>query len=67
MPVIVPLSSIHSIARIKDYGCLKNMIHRIGSKNEYFFQQVLRQNLGWFLHWKTLFLRGFILKTTERA
>ena len=31
------------------------------------FQQVSRQNLGWFLsqHWKTLLLRGFILKLTE--
>ena len=31
--------------------------------------QVLQQNLGWFLseHWDTLFLRGFILKLTERA
>ena len=35
----------------------------------YFFQQFLRQNLRWFLskHWRTLFLRGFILKPTERA
>ena len=33
------------------------------------FQQVLRQNLGWFLslHWKTLFLRSFILNSTEGA
>ena len=34
------------------------------------FQQVLRQNLGWFLskHWKkTRFLRGFILEPTKRA
>ena len=33
------------------------------------FQQVSRQNLGCFLseHWKTLSLRGFILKPTERA
>ena len=33
------------------------------------FQQVLRQNLGWFLsqHWKTLFPRGFILRPAERA
>ena len=31
--------------------------------------QVLLQNLGWFLseHWETPFLRGFILKPTERA
>ena len=33
------------------------------------FQHVLRQNLNWFLsyHWKKIFLRGFILKPTERA
>ena len=33
------------------------------------FQQVLQQNLSWFLswHWKTLFLRGFILKPSERT
>ena len=34
-----------------------------------FFQQVLRQTLSWFLSWhrKILFLRGFILKSIERA
>ena len=33
------------------------------------FRQDLRQNFCWFLsyHWETLFLRGFILKPTERA
>ena len=33
------------------------------------FQQVLRQNLSWFLskHMKALFLTDFILKSTERA
>ena len=33
------------------------------------FQQFLRQNLCQFLsqHWKTLFLRGFIFKPTEKA
>ena len=32
------------------------------------FQQVLRQNLSWFLseHWKALLLGSFILKPTER-
>ena len=46
------------------------MIHQIESKmNGYSFPQVLQQNLGWFLpyHWKMLFLRGFILKPTERV
>ena len=49
------LSSIHSIITYYEIRC--------------FFQQVLRQSLGWFLpqHWKTLFLRGFILKPKERA
>ena len=52
------------------YRCLKNVIHQIDSKNGWLlFQQVLQQNLGQFLseHWKTLFLRGFILNSTERA
>ena len=33
------------------------------------FQQVLLQNMGWFLslHWKIFFLRGFILKLSDRA
>ena len=51
-------------------GCLKNVIHQIDCKNEWCsFQHVLRQNLNWFLsyHWKKIFLRGFILKPTERA
>ena len=40
------IRSIHS--RIKEYRCLKNVIHQIDSKNEW-LQQFLRQNLGWFL------------------
>ena len=28
------ISFIHSITRIKEYRCLKNVIHQIGSKNE---------------------------------
>ena len=38
-------------------------------KNGCSFQQVLRQNLSWFLseHRKTLFLRGFTLNPTEKA
>ena len=48
----------------------KNMIHQIGNKNEWLlFFVTFRQNLSWFLssHSKTLFLRVFILKSTERA
>ena len=43
------LSSINPLSRIKDCVCLKKIIHQIDSKNGYFFQQVLRQNLGWFM------------------
>ena len=52
------------------YRSLKNVIHQIDSKNECcYFQQILWQNLGQFLsqHQKTLLLRGFIFKSTERA
>ena len=37
--------------------------------NGFSFQQVLRQNSGWFLSYqrKTLFVRGFNLKPTETA
>ena len=52
------------------YRCLKTVIDQIDSKmHSCSFQQVLRQNLGWFLsqHWEVLFLRGFILKPTETA
>ena len=41
------------------------------SKNEWLLlpTTVLQQSLGWFLpyHWKMLFLRGLILKPTERV
>ena len=46
------------------------MIHQIDSKNEWLLLSVtLRQNISWFLskHLKTLFLRVFIFKPTERA
>ena len=45
------------------------MIQQIDNKNEWSFQQVLRQNLGWFLaqHWKAIFIRGFILKPSDRV
>ena len=47
-------------------------VHQILQKvemNGCYFQQVLQQNLGWFLseHRKTVFLRGFILKPTQKA
>ena len=32
-----------------EYRCLKNVIHQIEKMNGCFFQEVLRQNLGWFL------------------
>ena len=43
--------SIHyPLSHIKDYRCLKKAIHQIDSKmNGCSFQQVLRQNLSWFL------------------
>ena len=43
----------HSSSREKRDGCL--------------FQQILRQNVTWFYHWKTLLRRAFILKATERS
>ena len=49
------LSSIDSIIT---YRGLENVIHQIDSTNEWLlFQQVLLQNLRWFLsrHWRTLF------------
>ena len=52
------------------YRCLKNVIHQIDSRNGWLLLSAsLRQNLGQFLsqHWKTLFLRGFIFKGTERV
>ena len=57
---------------IKEYRRLKNAIHQL-EKNELLllsaFQQGLWQKLSWFLFYnrKTLFLRGFILKPTERV
>ena len=52
----------------KEYRCLKNFIHQIDKKmNGCFFQQVLRQNLKWFLprDRETFFLKYFILTSTE--
>ena len=46
------LISIHSISRIKEYRCLKNVIHQIDINERLLlsaFQQGLRQNLSWFL------------------
>ena len=43
---------------------------QIDSQNEWLlFSAGFTANLGWFLclHWKTLFLRRFILKPSERA
>ena len=44
------LSSTLSISCIKEYRCLKNVIHQIDSKNEWFLLlESLRQYLDWFL------------------
>ena len=57
---------------IKEYRCLKNVIHQL-EINKWLllsaFQEGFRQKLSWSLssHRKKLFLRGFILKPTERA
>ena len=57
--------------KIKEYRCLNNVIHRL-EINKWLlvsaFQQAFQQKLSWYLssYRKTLFLRGFILKPTER-
>ena len=55
---------------IKEYRCLKNVIHQLDSKNLVApFQQVLPQNLTWFLSLtlETLFLKGFILNSNSNS
>ena len=50
--------------------CLKNVIHQIDSKNDWLLLQTsfaAKSGLVFVLHWKTLFLRGFILRPAERA
>ena len=53
------------------YRCFKNVIHQIDSKNGWFFFSAsftAKFGLVFVLTiWKTLFLRGFIFKPTERA
>ena len=59
-----------SIARIKSTDVWKMWILKQTLKmNGCCFKQDLLQNLGRFLssHWKRLFLKGFVLKPTERA
>ena len=74
--------TFHCHILIKEYRCLKNVIHQImevyifyismikQTVNEglHAFQQALRQNLSQFLssQKKTHFWRGFFLKSTER-
>ena len=50
------------------HRCLNKTVHRKEYEWLLFSQKLLRQNLSWFLsqHRKTLCLRAFILKTTER-
>ena len=53
------------------YRCLKNAIHQIDSKNEWLLLSAcftVKFGLVFVLTiWKTLFLRGFVFKPTERA
>ena len=63
-------SSINSIMTVKNRNVWKMRFIKLTVKmNGSSFQQVLWQNLGWFLsqHRKTLFLRNFILKPTATA
>ena len=56
---------------LKKYRCLKNAIHQIGNKNEWLLLSTSFTakffTVDFCLHCETLFLRGFVLKPTERA
>ena len=52
---------------IKENRCLKNVIHQI-DRNEWLLLSTFQQGLRFlYQHRKTLFLRGFNLRLTERA
>ena len=64
------LSSLHSITRIKEYRCLRNMIHQIDSKNEWLLLSAsftAKFRLVFVLTLENAFFRVFILMPTERA
>ena len=64
------LRSIHSIPRIKEYRCLKNVIHHIDSKNERSLLSAsftAKLELPFVLTPESVFFRGFISKQTGRA
>ena len=64
------LSSLHSITRIKEYRCLRNMIHQIDSKNEWLLLSAsftAKFRLAFVLTLENAFFRVFILMPTERA
>ena len=66
----VPLSSLHSTARIKEYRCLRNMIHQIDSKNEWLLLSAsftAKFRLVFVLTLENAFFRVFILMPTERV
>ena len=55
---------------VKEYGCLKNVNHQIGSKNEWLLLSASfpeRFGLVFVVTLENAFLRGFILKPTGRA
>ena len=59
-----------SLSRIKQYRCLKNVLHQIDSKNEWLLLSAsitTKFALAFVLTLESVFLRGFILKPTERA
>ena len=58
------------LSRIKNIDVWKMWFSKYTIKmNGCSFRQVWRQNLGWFLaqHWKTIFIRSFILKPSDRV
>ena len=64
------LNSLHSISHIKEYRYLKKVIHQINSKNEWLFLSAsftAKFELVFVLTLENNFLRGFILKPTEKA
>ena len=58
------------LSRIKEYRCLRNVNHKIGSKNEWLLLSAsftAKFGLFFVLTLEMLFLRGIILKATTRT